>query len=124
MPLAAKPYLREVSIDPDAEFDTGQVLPDMSGDGLYMLDEPEAALSPKRQPAALSVIDQRVRRGAQFIIATHSPILLAYPNAKILCLDDSGIAELAYEDTEHYAVTRDFLNHYQRRLQQLLADEE
>jgi predicted ATPase len=108
MPLAAKPYLREVSIDPDAEFDTGQVLLDMSGDGLYMLDEPEAALSPKRRLAALSLIDQRVPRGAQFIIATDSPILLAYPNAKILCLDDSGIA----------------VNHYQRRLQQLLADEE
>jgi predicted ATPase len=124
MPLAAKPYLREVSIDPDAELDTGQVLLDMSGDGLYMRDEPEAALSPNRQLAALSLIDQRVRRGAQFIIATDSPILLAYPNAKILCLGDSGIAELAYEDTEHYAVTRDFLNHYQRRLQQLLADQE
>jgi predicted ATPase len=91
-------------------------------DGFYLLDEPEAALSPNRQLAALSVIDQLVKAGCQFIIATHSPILLAYPNAKILVCDGTGITETAYEDTEHYAVTRDFLNHYPRRLEQLLAD--
>jgi predicted ATPase len=94
-----------------------------SGDGFYLLDEPEAALSPNRQLAALSAIDQLVRRGAQFIIATHSPILLAYPNAKILLFDQDGMRETAYEDSEHVAVTRDFLNHYPRRLQQLLGDE-
>ena len=94
------------------------------GDGFYLLDEPEAALSPNRQLAALTVIDQLVKEGAQFIIATHSPILLAYPRAKILSFDDTGIAEISYEDTEHYAVTRDFLNHYPRRLQQLLDDED
>jgi predicted ATPase len=99
------------------------VLQGFSGDGIYLLDEPEAALSPKRQLAALAVIDQLVKDGAQFIIATHSPILLAYPNAKILSFDAAGIAEIAYEDTEHYAVTRDFLNHYPRRLQQLLGEE-
>jgi predicted ATPase len=71
----------------------------------------------------LSAIDQLVRRGSQFVIATHSPILLAYPNAKILVFDQSGLTETAYEDTEHYAVTRDFLNHYERRLQQLLGDD-
>jgi predicted ATPase len=91
-------------------------------DGFYLLDEPEAALSPSRQLAALSAIDQLVRRGSQFIIATHSPILLAYPRAKILQFDQDGIGQVAYEDTEHYAVTRDFLNHYPRRLQQLLDD--
>jgi predicted ATPase len=92
-------------------------------EGLYLLDEPEAALSPNRQLAALAVIDKLVKQGAQFIIATHSPILLAYPRAKILLFDDSGISHVDYEDTEHYAVTRDFLNHYPRRLQQLLEDE-
>ncbi|MEO7497382.1 MAG: AAA family ATPase [Massilia sp.] len=91
--------------------------------GFYLLDEPEAALSPNRQLAALSAIDQLVKRGAQFIIATHSPILLAYPNSKILQFDGSGISEVAYEDTEHYAVTRDFLNHHQRRIEQLLGDD-
>ena len=91
--------------------------------GLYLMDEPEAALSPNRQLAALSAIDQLVKQDCQFIIATHSPILLAYPNAKILQFDDTGITEIAYEDTEHFAVTRDFLNHYERRLQQLLAED-
>jgi predicted ATPase len=100
------------------------LLLDLRAGGFYLLDEPEAALSPNRQLAALSAIDQLVKRGSQFIIATHSPILLAYPNARILLFDQSGISQVAYEDTEHYAVTRDFLNHYQRRLQQLLADEQ
>lgn len=98
------------------------LLLELGEDGFYLLDEPEAALSPNRQLAALSVIDQLVKAGCQFIIATHSPILLAYPNAKILVCDATGITETAYEDTEHYAVTRDFLNHYPRRLEQLLAD--
>lgn len=98
------------------------VLQGFSGDGLYLMDEPEAALSPNRQLAALAVIDRLVKQGAQFIIATHSPILLAYPRAKILLFDETGISHVDYEDTEHYAVTRDFLNHYPRRLQQLLDD--
>lgn len=91
------------------------------GKGLYLLDEPEAALSPNRQLAALRVIHQLVQDQSQFIIATHSPILLAYPNAKILLFDGTGMSEVAYEDTEHYAITRDFLNHYPRRLEQLFA---
>jgi predicted ATPase len=94
-----------------------------NGRGLYLLDEPEAALSPNRQLAALSAIHQLVEDESQFIIATHSPILLAYPNAKILLFDGTGISEVAYEDTEHYAVTRDFLNHYPRRLELLLKPE-
>jgi predicted ATPase len=93
------------------------------GKGLYLLDEPEAALSPNRQLAALRLIRELVTDTSQFIIATHSPILLAYPGAKILQFDGSGIAEVAYEDTEHYAITRDFLNHYPRRLEQLFSDD-
>jgi predicted ATPase len=92
------------------------------GNGLYLLDEPEAALSPSRQMAALCAIHELVREQSQFIIATHSPILLAYPGAKILRFGENGIDEVQYEDTEHFAVTRDFLNHYPRRLQQLLSD--
>ena len=92
------------------------------GKGLYLLDEPEAALSPSRQLAALSAIHQLVQDESQFIIATHSPILLSYPNAKIVQFDESGVSEVQYEDTEHFAVTRDFLNHYPRRLEQLLSD--
>lgn len=90
---------------------------------LYLLDEPEAALSPNRQLAALSAIHQAVQNESQFIIATHSPILLSYPRAKIVQFDGSGISEVKYEDTEHFALTRDFLKHYPRRLEQLLADE-
>lgn len=93
------------------------------GKGLYLLDEPEAALSPTRQLAALSAIHGLVQEQSQFIIATHSPILLSYPRAKIFQFDGTGITEVRYEDTEHFAVTRDFLNNYPRRLQQLLADE-
>lgn len=93
------------------------------GDGIYLLDEPEAALSPSRQLAALRAIDQLVFGASQFIIATHSPILLAYPNARIVLFDDAGVSEVAYEDTDHFAITRDFLNHYPRRLEQLLEDD-
>lgn len=93
------------------------------GNGLYILDEPEAALSPSRQLAALRLIHQLVEDGSQFIIATHSPILLAYPRAQISLLDGSGISPLRYEDSEHYAVTRDFLNHYPSMLHHLLDDE-
>jgi predicted ATPase len=57
------------------------------------------------------------------LIATHSPILLSYPNAKILLFDGAGVTEIAFEDTDHYAVTRDFLNNYPKRIEQLLADE-
>ena len=93
------------------------------GKGLYLLDEPEAALSPNRQLAALAAIHGLVQDQSQFIIATHSPILLSYPRAKILQFDGAGIAEVRYEDTEHFAITRDFLNNYPRRLQQLFSDE-
>lgn len=95
----------------------------LRGKGLYLLDEPEAALSPNRQLAALAVIHRLVRDRSQFVIATHSPILLAYPNAKIYQFGPSGVEEVAYENTEHHAVTRDFLNHYPKRLEQLLADD-
>jgi predicted ATPase len=95
----------------------------LRGDGIYLLDEPEAALSPSRQLAALSAIHQLVEASSQFIIATHSPILLSYPNSKIIQFDGSGVSEVAFEDTEHFSVTRDFLNNYPRRLEQLLADE-
>ena len=96
----------------------------LRGNGIYLLDEPEAALSPHRQLAALSAIHQLVEDHSQFIIATHSPILLSYPHARIIQFDRAGISEVAFEDTEHFAVTRDFLNNYPRRLEQLLRDDE
>ncbi len=78
--------------------------------GLHLLDEPEAPLSPKRQIALLDVIVGAAKRGAQFIIATHSPILLSCPEARIYSFDRIPIAEVEYGDLEHVVVTRDFLN--------------
>jgi predicted ATPase len=78
--------------------------------GLYLLDEPEAPLSPRRQIALLDVLARTSRAGAQFIIATHSPILLACPGARIHSFDQCPIAHVAYEDLDHVSVTRDFLN--------------
>jgi len=95
----------------------------LKGHGLYLFDEPEAALSPSRQLAALSAIHQLVKQESQFIIATHSPILLSYPNARILQFSGDGIEEVRYEETEHFVITRDFLNNYPRRLEQLLEEE-
>ena len=88
------------------------------GKGLYLLDEPEAALSP--QLAVLSRIHDLVMDDSQFIIATHSPILMAYPNATIYSLSVDGIKKLDYYETEHYQVTRDFLIDPKRMLNRLL----
>ena len=88
-------------------------------DGLYILDEPEAALSPARQLALLANIHRLISEGSQFVIATHSPILLAYPGALIYQLDTTGLKQVAYQETDHYRLTRDFLNHpdlYRNRL--------
>jgi|SRR5262245_2734472 len=94
------------------------------GNGLYILDEPEAALSPTRQLAVVRRIHQLVEDNSQFIIATHSPILMAYPRAKIFLLDRTGFTEVRYQDTEHYAVTKEFLANPARMLDQLLADDD
>lgn len=91
------------------------------GKGVYLLDEPEVALSPQRQLAVLSRIHDLVLDDSQFIIATHSPILMAYPGALIYQCDGEGIRRVAYEDTEHYQVMRGFLMHPQRMLDTLLA---
>jgi predicted ATPase len=119
--LRAESFCKKLHARSHGEAFMSVLLDKFRGNGLYLLDEPEAALSPTRQLAALRAMHQLVQDQSQFIIVTHSPILLAYPGAKILAFDGNGIAEIAYEDTEHYAVTRDFLNHYPRRLEQLLA---
>lgn len=91
------------------------------GHGLYLLDEPEAALSPQRQLAVLTRLHELAGDDSQFIIATHSPILMAYPDAWIYACTEDGIRRVAYEETEHYQVTRNFLLHPQRMLDVLLA---
>ena len=80
-----------------------------TGDGLYILDEPEAALSPQRQLTLLCLIDELAKKGSQFIIATHSPILIAYRNGKILNLDNN-FEEIEYTNTEIYSIYKMFIN--------------
>jgi len=91
--------------------------------GLYILDEPEAALSPSRQLAFLAIIHDLEASGhAQFIIATHSPMILSYPGATILSLDEEKIIEVEYKETTHYKLTRDFLECPERYFRHLFAD--
>ncbi|MCF2446712.1 AAA family ATPase [Dyadobacter sp. CY345] len=92
----------------------------LRGSGLYIFDEPEAALSPSRQMTALVAIDQLVQKRSQLIIATHSPILLSYPNAVIYHLNENGITKMSYEDTPQYQITKGFLDDYKRMLDILL----
>ena len=92
---------------------------DRMGDGLYLLDEPEAPLSPQRQLAFLAILDEAVRAGAQCIIATHSPILLAYPGARIYAFDDPPVREVPYAELPHVTLTRDFLAAPERYLKHL-----
>ncbi|MEA5051654.1 MAG: AAA family ATPase [Oscillospiraceae bacterium] len=89
------------------------------GDGLYLLDEPEAALSPQGQMALLAAVDALVKRRSQFLIATHSPILTAYPQADILQLTESGIRKVSYRDTDAYKITKRFLDRPEQMLRYL-----
>jgi predicted ATPase len=88
--------------------------------GLFVLDEPEAALSPQGLFSLLQRIHDLAGAGSQFVIATHSPVLLAYPGALIYELRDEGLIETAYEDTDHFQLTRAFLEAPERFLRRLL----
>ena len=79
------------------------------GNGLYILDEPEAALSPQRQLAFLVRLHELVEQNSQFIIATHSPILLSYPHAKVIEISQNGFQEICYRESEHYTLYKQFL---------------
>lgn len=91
--------------------------------GLYFLDEPEAALSPTRQMALLVRLHDLARQGAQFVVCTHSPILMALPGAQVLLFDKDGFASVDYRDTEHVRVTKQFLENPERMLRILLGEE-
>ena len=93
------------------------------GRGLYLLDEPEAALSPKRQMSFLTQLHLLVQAGSQFLIATHSPIIMAYPDAWIYQVDSNGLTRVAWQDTDHYFITKAFLTRTEPMLKELLADE-
>jgi predicted ATPase len=93
--------------------------------GVFILDEPEAALSPQRQLSFLRIIHDLTAAGrAQFLIATHSPIILAYPGAVLFSLDGDAIEAIDYRQTKHYLITRDFLNSPERFFKHLFATTE
>ncbi|RXI38158.1 AAA family ATPase [Clostridium tetani] len=93
-----------------------------NGNGLYILDEPEAALSPSRQMSMLVIMHELIQKNCQFIIATHSPIIMSYPNSIIYELGNS-IKEVMYKDTEHYKITRNFLDKPEKMLKILLSED-
>ncbi|MHA6259378.1 AAA family ATPase [Sporosarcina sp. CAU 1771] len=94
------------------------------GKAIYLLDEPEAALSPSKQLSFLRIIHDLTLKGdVQFIIATHSPILLGYPNASILSFDNDRITEIDYEMTDHYKITKFFMDRREKLLSDLFSDE-
>jgi predicted ATPase len=91
--------------------------------GIYLLDEPEAALSPQRQLSFLRIVHDLATPGhAQFFIATHSPIILSYPGAVLYSLDGGGIQEIGYRETQHFLITRDFLASPERFFKHLFGD--
>ena len=90
------------------------------GKGLYILDEPEAALSPMRLLTLISEIHALVKKDSQFIIATHSPILMTFPGAEILELSQNGIRSIDYRETEHYQITKRFLDAPEKMLELLI----
>lgn len=100
------------------------VLHRLRGNGFYLFDEPEAALSPSRQLALMAAMHRLVERGSQFIIATHSPILLGFPGATIYQFGDHPPRPVEYRDTEHYQITRAFLEHPDRMLRELLREDD
>jgi predicted ATPase len=91
--------------------------------GLYLLDEPEAPLSPQRQLALLRMLHEKLAQDAQFIIATHSPILMAYPGAAIYSFDSAPARRVSYDELEHVTLTRDFLNNRDTFLRKLFSDD-
>lgn len=93
------------------------------GDGFYILDEPEAALSINKQFSLLILLNDLSNLGAQFIIATHSPILLSCPNATIYSFDETELNEVLYEETPQFRLTKYFLNHYPEYRDYILSDE-
>ena len=106
--LRAVREMDRIEFQPNVTFIVGE-------NGLYILDEPEAALSPIRQMSLISRIDELVKGGSQFIIATHSPILMAYPKSFIYEIKEN-IERVSYEESENYNSTKDFLNNYKKMI--------
>lgn len=95
-----------------------------SGNGLYILDEPEAALSPRRQMAMLVRMHELIQQNSQFIVATHSPIIMAYPDAVIYEIDEKGMRKTKYTETENYNISRHFISNPKKMVDMLLFEKE
>lgn len=95
----------------------------MSSKGVYLLDEPEAALSPQRLLTLLIELNRLAKTGAQFIIVTHSPILLGIPGAEIFSFDNEKLHSIDYEETDSYIVTELFINNREQILKHLLEEQ-
>ena len=93
------------------------------GNGLYIFDEPEAALSPMKLLALMAEINELIKKNSQFIIATHSPILMTFPNAQIFEFSQEGITNVNYQDTEHFQITKRFLENPEKILHYLLSED-
>jgi len=102
---------------------TGRENRRLRGDGIYLLDEPEAALSPLRQMSLLLIMKGLVDEGSQFIVATHSPIILGYPDCLMYELDEEGLRKTTYKQTDHYLLTKDFLDDSDYMLKRLFEEE-
>ena len=89
------------------------------GNGLYLLDEPEAALSPSRQMTLMVLMNELLQKHSQFVIATHSPILMAFPHAQVIELTEDSIRTVPYQQTEHFQLTRRFLNNPEKMMEML-----
>ena len=93
-----------------------------SGNGLYILDEPEAALSPMRLMRLMVCMQALAKQDSQFIISTHSPILMTFPDAEVVEITDEGIRSVNYKDTEHYIVTKRFMDAPEKIVESLLGE--
>ncbi|MDD5639492.1 MAG: AAA family ATPase [Candidatus Pacebacteria bacterium] len=91
----------------------------LRGEGIYLFDEPEAALSPQRQLALIARINELIKKDSQFIIATHSPILLSYPKAKIIQITEQGFENVSYKETECYDFYKTFINNPENILRRM-----
>lgn len=92
------------------------------GNGIYLLDEPEAALSPSRQMTLLVLMNELVKKNSQFIIATHSPMLMTFPSAQVIELTEDDIRTVPYDQTDHFQLTKRFLNQPEKMLDILLGE--
>jgi predicted ATPase len=120
MPIECPEPLRDLHFSSHGEGFLRIAMERFGPGGLYLLDEPESALSPQNLLKLMVRMNELIGQGSQFIVATHSPILMAFPNARIYSLSDEGIAPIDYRDTSHFQITKRFINDPESFLRKLL----